>query len=263
MPFLDHLEELRWHLIRSGIAIVVFSILAFSFKDLLFDQIIFAPSSADFWTYRQLCALGEILSTDIMCLDSLNISFQNTWVAGQFMAHLQYSFIVGLILGFPYTFWELWRFIKPGLEQKERTNTRGVTFFVTLLFTIGILFGYFFVFPISLNFFLNYTVSSEGLVPNNYFLTSYVGFLSSLVLSCGILFQLPMLVYILTKIGLITDHFLRTYYKQALVSILIISAIFTPSDVLTMFMMAIPLIILYQISIYIAKFTVARNTENE
>jgi sec-independent protein translocase protein TatC len=251
MSFLDHLEELRWHIIRSLVSILVFAVIAFLSKNIVFHEIILAPSRPDFWTYRTLCKLGELVNSTALCIEELPFIIQSRQMTGQFTMHLTSSFVIGLILAFPYAFWELWRFISPGLYTKEKQIARGSVFFVSLLFGIGILFGYFIVSPISINFLSNYQLDPS--ISNEFDIISYVSTLTMLVLACGLMFQLPIIVYFFTKAGIVTPAFLRTYRKHSIVVILIISAIITPPDVVSQVLIGLPLIVLYEISIFISK----------
>ncbi len=250
MSFLDHLEELRWHLIRSMIAILVFAIAAFVGKDFVFGTVILGPSRADFWTYRMLCNISNSMGSDFFCIEELPFIIQSRQMTGQFMMHLTSSFVIGLIMTFPYAFWEVWRFIKPGLYPKERKAARGATFYVSLLFTMGVLFGYFVVAPISINFLANYQIDASIL--NEFDIVSYVMTVTTIILACAILFQLPIIVFFLTKAGLVTPSLMRTYRRHSIVAILVLSAMLTPPDVFSQVLISIPLIGLYQISIFIS-----------
>ena len=250
MSFLDHLEELRWHVIRALIAIVVFSVAAFLAKDIVFGTVILGPSKPDFWTFRMLCKAGEWLNSDTLCIDELPFIIQSRKMTGQFSMHITSSFVIGLIFAFPYAFWEAWRFISPGLYSKERSVASGATFWVSLLFMIGVLFGYFVITPLSVNFLANYQVDST--VMNEFDIVSYVSTVTMLVLACAILFQLPIVVYFLTKAGIINPSIMRRYRKHALVVILVLAAMLTPPDPVSQILIGIPLFALYQISIYIS-----------
>ncbi|MDN5203988.1 twin-arginine translocase subunit TatC [Fulvivirgaceae bacterium BMA10] len=250
MSFLDHLEELRWHLIRSVIAILVFAIAAFIYKDFVWGTIIFGPSKADFWTFRMLCKLGELVNSDLLCITDLPYILQSRKITGQFTMHLSGSFVIGLVCAFPYFFWEIWRFIKPGLHTNEKKVSRGAVFFVSLLFFSGILFGYFIVSPLSFNFLSNYQIVPG--IKNQFDIISYVSFFTTLVLACGILFQIPMVTLFLSKAGILTPDILRKYAKHAIIVILFVSAVLTPPDIISQVLIAAPLTILYQISIFIS-----------
>ena len=210
MSFLDHLEELRWHLIRSLIAIFVFAIAAFISKGIIFGKIILGPSKPSFWTYRILCNLSEVLNSDSLCIRELPFIIQSRQMTGQFSMHITSSFIIGLICAFPYAFWEIWRFVKPGLYEKERKAASGATFYVSLLFFIGVVFGYFVVTPISINFLSNYQIDPSILT--EFDIISYVSTITTLVLACALLFQLPIVVYFATKAGLVSSSLLKNIF---------------------------------------------------
>jgi sec-independent protein translocase protein TatC len=250
MSFLEHLEELRWHVIRALLSIVVFAIAAFIFREPIWHYVILAPSRADFWTYTMFCKLGNLTGAEFFCIDELPFIIQNRRMTAQFTMALTSSFVIGLIIAFPYAFWEFWRFIKPGLYQNEKQLSRGAVFFVTLLFLSGIMFGYYLVAPISINFLTNFKLDETIL--NEIDLTSYVSTVMMLVLACGIMFQLPVVVYFLTKAGIITPEFLRTYRKHSIVVILVLSALITPPDVISQILMCFPLLFLYEISILVS-----------
>jgi sec-independent protein translocase protein TatC len=250
MTFLEHLEELRWHLIRSAIAILTFAILVFVAKDFVWHNIILAPSRLDFWTYDMLCRAGEWLQSDGLCINDLPFIIQSRKMTGQFTMHITTSVLIGLIMSFPYVFWEIWSFVAPGLHDTERNNSRGAVFFVSLLFMIGVLFGYYIIAPLSVNFLSHYNVDPSIL--NEFELTNYVSTVSMIVLSSAVLFQLPMVVYVLTKAGLVTPEVMKKYRRHAIVAILIIGALLTPPDPISQILIAIPLFGLYQISIFIS-----------
>lgn len=251
MSFLDHLEELRWHLIRSLIAIVLLAVLAFVSKEIVFGRIILGPSKTDFLTYQWLCQLADLIGSEALCIKELPFIIQSRQMTGQFSMHLTSSFVIGLIVAFPYAFWEIWRFIKPGLYPTERKAARGATFYVSLLFTLGILFGYFVVAPISVNFLANYQIDASIL--NEFDIISYVSTVTTLVLACGVLFQLPIVVFFMTRAGLVTSQLLKAYRKHAIVVILVLGAMLTPPDPISQILIAVPLVLLYQVGIAIAK----------
>ena len=250
MSFIGHLEELRWHLIRSLTAVFVFAIAAFVSKGVIFGEIILGPSKPSFWTYRMLCNLSEILSSDALCISELPFIIQSRQMTGQFSMHITSSFVIGLICAFPYAFWEIWRFVKPGLYDKERKAATGATFYVSLLFFMGVFFGYFIVTPISINFLSNYQIDPSIL--NEFDIISYVSTVTTLVLACALLFQLPIVVYFATKAGLVSSSLLKTYRKHSIIVILMLSAVLTPPDPFSQVLIAIPLGLLYQLSILIA-----------
>ncbi|MGF1532629.1 MAG: twin-arginine translocase subunit TatC [Bernardetiaceae bacterium] len=255
MSFLDHLEELRWHLIRAVVAVGVCTIVAFVSKEIVFGMLILGPSRTDFLTYQLLCQLSEIT-----CIDQLPFIIQSRKITGQFTMHIAASVTVGLIVAFPYVFWEIWRFIKPGLYATEQRVASGATFFVSLLFLTGVLFGYFIITPLSINFLSNYQVDPS--VMNEFDITSYVGTVTMLTLSCGLMFQLPMVVLFLSKAGLVSPQLMRQFRRHALVAILFVAALLTPPDVVSQFLISIPLVLLYEISIQISH-RVWKNREKE
>ena len=250
MDFLDHLEALRWHLMRSVISILVFTITAFVSKSFVFGTLIFGPSRPDFWTYRMFCKLFTYMGSPEFCIKDLAFTIQSRQMTGQFTMHIMSSLVIGLICAFPYTFWEMWRFIRPGLYPNERKHSRGAVFFVSLLFITGILFGYYVVAPLSINFLASYTVDPS--IINEFDITSYVSTLAMLVLACGLMFQLPMIVYFLSKAGLVHPELMKTYRKHSIVVILFVSAILTPPDVISQLLIGLPLMLLYEISIVIS-----------
>ncbi|HAT67901.1 twin-arginine translocase subunit TatC [Aureisphaera sp. CAU 1614] len=250
MSFLDHLEELRWHLIKSTMAIMILATVAFIFKDIIFDVIIFGPKKADFPTYRFLCKSAQAIGFDSFCFSELPFRVQSRTMAGQFSAHIWTSITAGFILAFPYVIYEFWKFVSPGLHKNERSNARGFIIVASLLFFLGVLFGYYVVTPLSINFLGTYQVSEQ--VFNDFDLSSYIGLVRACALSSGLIFQLPIIIFFLTKIGLVTPQFLRKYRKFALVIVLIVSAVITPPDIASQVIVAIPVLILYEVSIFIS-----------
>lgn len=261
MSFLDHLEELRWRLIRSAAAILLFAIIAFSFKGILFDVIIFGPRSTDFLTYRLFCTISHSLGLDdSFCLAEMPFTLQNIAMSGQFTTHLLTSVVAGLIIAFPYIIWELWRFLKPGLRKDERQAARGMVFYSSVLFASGVLFGYFLLAPLSVQFLGGYQISES--VANQIHLSSYISTVTSVTLAAGIIFQLPILIYFLTRMGLVTPQILRQYRKHAVVGVLVLSAIITPPDITSQVLVTLPIMLLYELSIIIAKRVVKRMSVN-
>ncbi len=251
MSFLDHLEELRWHLIRAAVAIVFFMIFAFIYIEEIYETVILGPSKVDFWTYRMMCKLGTAVGAPGLCVDKLQFSLMSREVSGQFIMAFTSAAIIGLVFAFPYVFWEIWRFVKPGLKPKESKSARGAVFYVTFLFFSGVLFGYFIVSPLAINFLVNFQISKS--IENQFDIGSYISLLATLTLACGVAFQLPVAIFVLTKIGVIGPQFMRTYRKHAVVVILIVSAVITPSpDVTSQLLVAFPLYILYEVSIIIS-----------
>ncbi len=258
MSFLEHLEILRWHLIRSFAAIIVGACLAFVNKSFVFDSVILAPKSGDFITYKWLCkasaklseVLPSLIGPDTLCIGQNMPDLQNLNMAGQFTSHIMISLVVGLIIAFPYIVWEVWRFVKPALTEKERKNSTSFIFMTSTLFLAGVLFAYYIIAPLSIHFFLNYQVSDA--VQNIPQLSSYNGILVNMVLGCGFLFELPVLIYFLAKGGVITAGFLKNFRKMAFVACLILSAVITPPDIFSQVLVTGPLMLLYELGIVIA-----------
>ena len=251
MSFLDHLEALRWHILRAVSAVLVFSVAAFIAKDFVFGILILGPSKVDFLTYRLLCDVGNYLGVNALCIDDLPFTIQSRQMTGQFSMHMTSSFVVGLIAAFPYLFWEVWRFISPGLYSKEKNAARGAVFFVSFLFLLGASFGYYILSPLSINFLANYQLDPS--IANEFDITSYVSTLSMLVLASAIMFQLPVVVYFLSMSGLVTSRMLKVYRKHSVVVILVFSAVITPPDVISQLLIAMPIVVLYELGIEIAK----------
>ncbi|WP_421941432.1 twin-arginine translocase subunit TatC [Pedobacter sp.] len=255
MSFFDHLDVLRKHLIRAVIAVAVFTGIAFYFNEEILDNVIFGPKKPDFWTYRMMCKLVErfpSLGKD-MCITKINGEIINTEMAGQFNLQLNVCVMCGIVVGFPYLLWEVWRFIKPALHENERKSASGFVFFASVLFVIGILFGYFVVCPLSVNFLTGYTVSEE--IKNTFTVDSYLSSVATLTLGTGIIFELPVIIFILSKLGLMTPKLMRSSRRYAAVIILIIAAIVTPTpDIMTMLIVATPLFLLYELSIFVSAF---------
>lgn len=251
MSFLDHLEELRWLLVRSTIAIVICGCVAFAFSSFIFDEIIFAPKRGDFITYRIFCDLANKYDLDkSFCIKELPFEIQSRSMDGQFSTDIWTSITAGFILAFPFILWEFWKFISPALYDKEKKYA--VVFIITtsLLFFIGVLFGHYLITPLSLNFLGNYRISA--MVKNDIDLDSYLSLVKTTAISCGLVFELPIIMYFLAKIGLVSATFLRKYRRYAYVIILIIAAIVTPPDVVSQMIVTIPLAILFETSIFIA-----------
>jgi len=260
MTFLEHLEALRWHIIRSALVIILVSVVAFIFKQIVFDVILLAPSRSDFIMSRWLCHIGKnsFLQTDVLCINPEPIKLQNIQMAGQFMAHIRISLIAGLILSFPYVFFELWRFIRPALYTSERKVARGAVLFISILFFLGVLFGYYIICPLSINFLYNYKVSD--LTVNDIQLMSYISIITSICLASGIMFELPTVVLFLSKVGLLTPDFLKKYRRHAIIVILIVAAVITPPDVFSQILVSLPLILLYEFSIGISRWVIKNTT---
>jgi sec-independent protein translocase protein TatC len=257
MTFVDHLEELRWHIIRSVASILVFATAAFLAKGFVFHDIILAPSRTDFFSYQMMCKMGQYFGSSALCIDDLGFTIQSRQMSGQFSMHIMVSMILGLALAFPYAFWEIWRFVKPGLYPQEQQNSRGAVFWVSLLFAMGLLFGYYVVAPISINFLAGYQVDPS--IVNEFDLSSYISTLTTLCLACAFMFELPVIVYFFTKAGLLTPEVMKLYRRHAIIVILILSAVITPPDVISQLLISFPLIVLYEVSISVSRGIIKRD----
>jgi len=249
MTFLEHLEVLRGHLLRSIASVGIFTVVAFLLKYIIFG-VLLAPKSKDFFTNMMLCRFGQWVHTDKLCINDIPFQLINIDMAGQFRIHMTIALYGGLILAAPYIFWELYRFIMPALKDKERRYSRGMVFYTTMLFMLGILFGYFMIVPLTINFLGGYTVSSEVL--NQINLKSYIGTITSLIFATGLIFELPILVYFLSKVGIITPSFMRRYRKHAAIIILLVAGIITPPDIFSQIMVTIPMYLLFEVSIFVS-----------
>jgi len=262
MSFLDHLEDLRWHLIRAVSSIMIVATIAFIFSRSIFKLIIFAPLKMDFPTYSLLCKAGQLIKVDTtFCGETLPMIIQNRTMAGQFSADIWTAIFAGFIIAFPYVIYQLWKFISPGMHPNERRHSRGFIIICSFLFFTGVLFGYYIVTPLSINFLANYSISE--VVDNQIDISSYISLIRSAALASGLVFELPIIIYFLTKIGLVTPQFLKTYRKYALVIVLILSAIITHPDIASQVIVAIPILILYQVSIYISSLVIKNQQRKE
>ncbi|RRO21868.1 twin-arginine translocase subunit TatC [Flavobacteriaceae bacterium 14752] len=262
MSFLDHLEDLRWHIIRALLAIVICGIVAFMFKGFVFDVVLLGPKHSTFPTYEILCNLSKILGLDqSFCFDELPFRIQSRKVAAQFSAHMWTSITAGFIVAFPYIIYQMWSFVSPALYTKEKRSAKWFIFITSFLFFLGVLFGYYVISPLSIRFLGSYQVSSE--VFNDFDLDSYIGLVKTSALASGLMFELPIIIYFLAKWGLVTPEFLKTNRKYALVLILIVSAIITPPDIASQFIVSIPVVILYEISIIITKVIYKKQLKKE
>ena len=250
-PFLEHLEELRWRLLYAALYVVGFAILAFLFHGFIFDQVILAPKSPEFLTNRLLCQLGELTGFSMLCINATPLEIINIKMAGQFSTHIKVSLLAGVIVSFPLIIREFWKFVKPALEEVEQRVVTQSIFFSSLLFFMGVLFGFYIISPLSVNFLGGYHVSQT--VANQIHLGSYIATVSAVVLSSAVIFELPVLIYLLSRIGLVTPEFLKRYRKHAIVLILGMAAIITPPDVFSQVLVCLPLIILYEAGIKIAR----------
>lgn len=261
MSFLDHLEQLRWHIIRAVSWVTVFAVVAFLAKDFIFRHIIFAPRYADFFSYHVMCSFAELINMkEVLCLTPPDFQVQGVGFGELFVTHLKVAFFLGLIAAFPMVLFEIWKFIKPGLYEKEQKAARGFVFICSILFALGVLFGYYVISPFAITFLAGYQIQGAVAAPT---LESYVNYMVMFTMPVGLVFELPVLVYFFSKIGLVTPDFMRTYRRHAIVLILLVAAIITPPDVVTQFMVGIPLYVLYEISIIVSARVVSRLEKDE
>ncbi len=245
MSFLDHLEELRWRLVRSSVAIVAIATVIWIFKSWIMENLFMTMRKSSFYTFDFLCRTINV------CVEDVPVNMQSTEVVGQFSYALMMSVVGGIIFAFPYIFWEIWGFVKPGLKKNELKAVKGTVFFVSVLFFIGVLFGYFIVAPLSVQFFGSFQIA-EG-IQNNFTVSSYMSTVISTIFFSGLLFLLPVLVYFFAKLGIVSSTFLKKYRKHAIVGVLILSALITPPDLISQIIVAIPIVLLYEISILLAR----------
>ena len=261
MSFLDHLEELRWHIIRAAASIFVFAIVAFLAKDFVFNQIVFAPKFPEFITYRVICNFSNTVGMgDALCFFPPDFTFITPIFGELFIQHIKVSVMLGIIASFPYIFWEIWRFIKPGLYVKEQKAARGMVTICSGLFLTGVLFGYFIISPFAITFLAGYEIEGVVAMPA---LSSYINYMTMFTLPVGIVFELPIVVFFLSKIGLVTPEFMKSYRRHAVILILILAAIITPPDVVTQVLVGMPLYVLYEISIIISRRVVNKQKQEQ
>ncbi|MDG1452288.1 MAG: twin-arginine translocase subunit TatC [Polaribacter sp.] len=261
MSFLGHLEELRWHLVRSASVVLIFGIFLFIFQKEVYENFLLAHRKSDFITYQLFCDFFNLFGLDSsFCRVSFKDNLISLKPTQQLMNSIWSSFILGIILSFPYLLWELWKFISPGLTLKEVRNSKGFIFAASLLFFLGIAFSFYIIAPISIHFLYNYQITD--LIQNNFTMDSHIGLVTNMLLGVSILFELPVLVFFLTKIGLITPAFLKKYRKHALVVVLIVAAIITPPDVASQIIVTIPIVILYEVSIKVSKIVIKKQQKN-
>ncbi len=261
MSFWGHIDALRGHIIRSVIVVLTLAVVLFCYPEFLFDTIIFGPLSSDFLTYRAFCKLSHLLNLgDQLCFGHYTFKLQSLGLSDQFTSQMWISFIGGLLVGAPYLLWEVWRFIKPALHDKEKNASVGFIISATFLFVSGVLFSYYIIVPLTVNFLGTYQVSTR--IENNFTMDSYISTVTTLTLAAGIVFELPVLVYFLSKFGLITPEFMRKYRKHAVVVILVVAAVITPSpDITSQLLVAFPLYFLYEASIFVSRFVVKQRAQ--
>ena len=260
MSFLDHLEELRWHIVRSAAAIMLFAIVAFVMKEFIFDTVILRPRLPEFWTNRMFAKLGDMVGSEAVKINQVPLKMQSIKIAGQFSTHIMVSIIAGLIIASPVVFYEFWKFIRPALYDNEKKHAGGAVFFTSVLFLLGVLFGYFLIVPLSIHFLGTYQVSSE--VENTINLRSYIGSVTSISMAAGVVFLIPIFSYFLSKVGMLTPQFMKTYRKHAYVIMLLLSAIITPPDIFSQVMVCFPLVFLYEIGIIISRRVVKKREKD-
>lgn len=251
MSFIDHLEVLRGHLFRSAFAIIIGAVIVGIYNKIFVQGVLMGPTHSNFPTYKLLCTIGEKIHVKRLCMQAIGIKMQSTTVSGQFSVFFNAVLIGGFIIAFPYVFLQFWNFAKPALTKKELQNTRGVIFWVSLLFFMGVLFGYFVIAPYTVNFFANFQLDEN--IENRWTITSYINTLVPLILGTGLAFQLPLAMYFLTKISIVSSAFLKKYRKHAYVIMLVVAGIITPPDMLSQIIVTLPLVVLYEVSIVLAK----------
>jgi sec-independent protein translocase protein TatC len=244
MTFLDHLEELRWRLVKSAIAILIFSIVLWSFQEWIMDNLFLSMKETDFITFKLMCHYFGI------CVEEVPVELQSMTVSGQFSYALMMSILGAIVLAFPFIFYQIWSFVKPGLKTNEKSIASGIVFYVSILFFIGISFGYFIVAPLCIQFFGSYQVSNK--IQNIFTINSYMSTILSTVFYSGLLFLLPVVSYLFTKLGVLNAAFLRKYRKHAIIGILILSAVITPPDLISQVIVGIPIVLLYEIGIIVS-----------
>lgn len=266
MSFIDHLEALRWHVVRALLAVMISAVVFFIYIDWIFDTIIMGPTHNDFISYRALCSLSHFLRMgDSLCMPPMTMDLQITSVSGMFMSSITIAVVGGVVVSLPYIFWEVWKFVKPALKPEELDHTRGVIFWVSFFFFCGAAFGYFLMAPFTFNFLANYKIGTVGTIQYKPMLSDYLDSLIDITLGAGLAFELPMASWVLSKMGLVTPGFLRNYRKYAYVALLVVAAVITPSpDWGSQLIVVIPLVMLYELSILIsARVTKAQKKKDQ
>jgi len=257
MSFIDHLEELRWRLVRVAIVIVVGAVVIFANTELIINNVFLTMKDTDFFTYRGLCFISKTLGIgETLCASEIRLNLQSIKMTGQFSTNIFFAIVGSVSCAFPYVFWEIWGFIKPALKAKEKKSAQGVVFFGSLLFFIGLLFGYFIISPLCVQFFGNFTMSST--ITNDFTISSYLSIITTTTFFTGLFFLLPILIFILSKLDIVTPAFLKKYRRHAIVIILVLSAVITPPDFISQVIVAIPVLVLYEVGIYVSKITVRK-----
>jgi sec-independent protein translocase protein TatC len=263
MSFVDHLEELRGHLFRSVLAIVIGAIIAGIYNKFIIKSILLGPTHNDFPTYGVICRIGRWLNLgNALCMEGIQLKLQSTQVSGQFSMWFTVILVSGFILAFPYVFYQFWKFIRPGLTNKELNRTRGAIFWVSFLFFTGVLFGYFVITPYAINFFYHFQL--DEIVENIWTINSYIDMILPIVLGSGLAFQLPLVIYFLAKIGIVSARYLRKVRKYAIIIIFIVAGVITPGpDIISQLAVAVPLLLLYEISILLSRRVEKERAEKE
>jgi sec-independent protein translocase protein TatC len=262
MSFIEHLDELRGHLFKSAIAVVLGAIVMAVYNKYIVKKILMGPTHGDFPTYGILCKISQKLGLGSkLCMEQINVKMQSTAVAGQFDVYFNILLIGGFILAFPYVFWQFWKFTKPALTSKELKNTRGVIFWVSLLFFTGVFFGYFVIAPYTINFFSRFSIDDN--IQNIWTIASYFNTIVPLILGAGLAFQLPLVMYFLAKVGVVSAAYLRRVRKYAILIMLIVAGIITPPDMLSQIVCTIPLMLLYEISVWLCARVEKKKKEQE
>jgi len=248
MSFIEHLDVLRGHLFKSALAVAIGAIVMAIYNKFIVQRILMGPTHGDFVTYNFLCRLSQKWGLgDKLCMQAIHVKMQSNTVAGQFNVYFNIILIGGFILAFPYVFWQFWKFTKPALKPKELKNTRGVIFYVSLLFFLGVFFGYFIIAPYTINFFANFVLDSN--IENIWTIADYFSTIVPLILGAGLAFQLPLVMYFLAKVGVVSASYLRRVRKYAILIIVVVASIITPPDMLSTIVASVPLLILYEISV--------------
>lgn len=261
MSFLQHLEELRWHLVRASVAVIVFGVVVFLNKEFIFDSVILAPRSPNFITNRFFGWLAVQLNSPDLAINTKPFQLINIDLAGQFSIHLNIAIIGGIIISIPYILWEFWRFVRPALYENERKHVTSAVFYSTMLFLTGISFGYFLIVPLTTHFFGGYQISSE--VQNQINITSYISSVNTIVLGSGIVFELPIVMFFLAKVGLAGSSFFKAYRRHAFIVLLCLAAIITPPDAFSMLLVTGPLAMLYELGILMARMVEKRRNDSD
>jgi sec-independent protein translocase protein TatC len=261
MSFLQHLEELRWHLVRASAAVVFFGVIVFLNRQFIFDDVILAPRSPNFITNRLFGWLAVQLNSPDLAINTKPFQLINIDLAGQFSIHLSLAIIGGIIISIPYILWEFWRFVRPALYENERKHVTGAVVYSTFLFLLGVSFGYFLIVPLTTHFFGSYQVSQEVL--NQINLVSYISSVTTIVLGSAIVFELPIVMYFLTKVGLAGTSFFKAYRKHAFIVLLCLAAIITPPDAFSMLLVTGPLALLYELGILMARMVEKRRKDTD